>query len=76
MDVQMPLLDGIEATQRLRGLPGGSDVTVLALTAQALEEERQRCLTAGMDGVMTKPLGFRKLEQVLKNAKRAKKRVI
>lgn len=76
MDVQMPLLDGIEATQRLRGLPGGADVTVLALTAQALEEERQRCLTAGMDGVMTKPLGFRKLEQVLKNAKRAKKRVI
>jgi CheY-like chemotaxis protein len=74
MDIQMPLLDGFETTRRLRRTAQGKKVPVLALTAHSLEEERIRCLKAGMDGVLTKPLGFRELIQALKNAENRGKR--
>src|SRR6185503_2970282 len=55
MDVQMPEMDGITATRRIRVLPGGAHLPIYALTAHALPEERQRCLDAGMSGFLTKP---------------------
>jgi len=57
MDVQMPGLDGLGATRRIRsGEPEGRRVPIVAITAYALEEERQRCLDAGMDDFITKPI--------------------
>lgn len=56
MDVQMPTMDGIEATQRIRGDLGMTNLPVVALTAGALLEERRRALGAGMNEFLTKPL--------------------
>ncbi len=56
MDVRMPVLDGLEATRAIRRLPAGGTVPIVAMTASAFAEERQRCLDAGMDEVLTKPV--------------------
>jgi PAS domain S-box-containing protein len=57
MDVQMPVMDGMEATRRIRRLPPPmKDVPILALTANVMESERTRCLTSGMDRCLTKPI--------------------
>ncbi len=63
MDVQMPGLDGYEATARLRALPsaGRPPLRVLALTARALPADRERCLSAGMDGYVSKPFRAQEL---------------
>jgi CheY-like chemotaxis protein len=55
MDVRMPEMDGLEASRRIRALPDGGP-PIIALTANALAGERERCLGAGMDGYLTKPL--------------------
>jgi PAS domain S-box-containing protein len=68
MDVQMPRLDGIEVTKRIRadeaGQPGRR-TPILALTANALVEDRYACFEAGMDGFLIKPLDQEKLEEAL-----------
>ena len=56
MDLQMPVMDGYTATRTLRADPRFADLPILAMTAHALVEERQRCLDAGMNDHVTKPI--------------------
>lgn len=59
MDIQMPLLDGMEATALIRAHEAETEAPhaiIIAVTAHAMAEHRQRCLDAGMDAVITKPI--------------------
>ncbi len=55
MDIQMPEMDGLDATRAIRAMPACADLPIVALTAHALVDERQRCLAAGMNALVTKP---------------------
>jgi PAS domain S-box-containing protein len=70
MDLHMPGSDGLAATRRIRALEadhGAARTPIIALTANALEEDRQACLAAGMDGFLTKPLDRERLAAALKS---------
>ncbi len=54
----MPVMDGVEATRRIRQLPGGKEVKIVAVTAPAFMEQRQELLNAGMDDFVRKPYRF------------------
>ncbi|MDQ1288272.1 MAG: two-component system, sensor histidine kinase [Actinomycetota bacterium] len=56
MDLQMPGIDGVEATRRIRERSGEGPPVILALSASTVDADRDRCLAAGMDGFLTKPV--------------------
>ncbi|MDO8605282.1 MAG: PAS domain S-box protein [Phaeospirillum sp.] len=66
MDLQMPEMDGLEATRTIRALPGHlARIPIVAMTANAMRGDEQRCLDAGMNGYIAKPIDRRKLMEVL-----------
>jgi CheY-like chemotaxis protein len=56
MDMQMPVLDGLDATRQIRQLPDHQATPILAMTANAFAEDKDRCFAAGMDDFLTKPV--------------------
>jgi signal transduction histidine kinase/DNA-binding response OmpR family regulator len=65
MDMRMPVMDGYQATRQIRSLPGGDTVKIVALTASAFEEDRQKILAAGCDDLVRKPMVEEQLFAVL-----------
>jgi signal transduction histidine kinase/CheY-like chemotaxis protein len=78
MDVQMPEMDGIEATLALREREKhtGNHQPVIAMTAHAMKGDRERCLAAGMDGYLSKPINPQELDELLQSYAAAQPRII
>ncbi len=67
MDVQMPEMDGLDASTAIRAWekPAGTHIPILAMTAHAMKGDRERCLAVGMDGYISKPIRTQELEQAI-----------
>lgn len=66
MDIMMPKMDGYEAIQAIRALESGKNVPIIALTAKAMKDDRDKCVQAGANDYMTKPIDIEKLISLLK----------
>jgi signal transduction histidine kinase/ActR/RegA family two-component response regulator len=67
MDVQMPRMDGMEATRKLRSDPDFKFTPIIALTALAMPQDRERCLAAGMDEYISKPVNLKALVKIIQS---------
>ncbi|BBO66220.1 hypothetical protein DSCA_01500 [Desulfosarcina alkanivorans] len=65
MDIQMPRMNGYEATRRIRELPRGASLPIIAMTAHAMKGDEEKCLDAGMDGYIAKPVNQDRLFHTL-----------
>ncbi|MGK7921111.1 MAG: response regulator [Trichodesmium sp.] len=67
MDMSLPILDGWQATQKIKADPDTKDIPVIAMTAHAMAGDREKCLAAGCDDYDTKPVEFPRLLEKIKN---------
>jgi two-component system cell cycle response regulator DivK len=67
MDLQLPGIDGTEALRRIRDGQEGQDVSVVALTAFAMDEDRSRAFAAGFDGYLEKPINVSRFPQQVRD---------
>ena len=67
MDIQLPGMDGVSALRELRGSPQSSATPVVAVTAFAMKEDRERCLAAGFDAYLEKPVNVRELRSCVES---------
>jgi CheY-like chemotaxis protein len=65
MDIQMPLMDGLEATRHIRSQSHRPDIPIYACTANALQGDHEQCLESGMNGYVTKPFKTEQLREIL-----------
>ena len=65
MDMRMPVMDGYEATKKIRGLPGGEAVKIVAVTASVLEEHREEILASGCDDLVRKPFRYHEIFEAM-----------
>ena len=65
MDIQMPLLNGLDATRKIRAEAGLEHVPIIALTALAMPGDRERCLVAGMNEYLSKPIRLNTLVEMI-----------
>jgi two-component system, cell cycle response regulator DivK len=73
MDLEMPVVDGWEATRRLKGSPTTRDIPIIALSAHALAGEREKALAAGCNDFDTKPIEFDRLVATLRRVLASRK---
>jgi CheY-like chemotaxis protein len=68
MDVNMPEMDGFDTTRLIRQMPEpNKSIPIIALTADAMKEDREKCIEAGMNDYISKPFRIEEIEAVLKN---------
>ncbi|MCU7836236.1 MAG: response regulator [gamma proteobacterium symbiont of Taylorina sp.] len=72
MDMQMPVMDGYEATRKIRAIPEFNEIPIIALTAHAMDGDEDKCLQAGSSAYVTKPINQERLFQVLARFLQAK----
>jgi CheY-like chemotaxis protein len=65
MDLQMPVMDGFEAARQIRQLPEGQGLPIIAMTAAAMQHDKEACLLAGIDDHLAKPLNSKLLLDTL-----------
>jgi CheY-like chemotaxis protein len=70
MDVQMPEMDGLDATREIRKLANAAQPHIVAMTANAMEGDREMCIAAGMNDYISKPIRVNELVEALLKAKR------
>ncbi|MEE4112020.1 MAG: response regulator, partial [Desulfobacteraceae bacterium] len=75
MDIQMPRMNGYEATRRIRELPQGARMPIVAMTAHAMKGDEEKCLEAGMDGYISKPVNQDRLFHTLWRLLRARRQL-
>jgi CheY-like chemotaxis protein len=66
MDVMMPVMDGLEATRRIRARPGFQKLPIIAVTAKAMKDDQEQCLRAGANDYVAKPIDLERLFSLMR----------